>query len=92
MGTYEKKVELVVDKIRFIREKKKKSQLRVANDAGISQSFYASIESHKKSPSLKTILKIADSLEINPREFFTEIDEDRERAKDAIIKMVRDKL
>ena len=57
----------VINKIREIRIEKKISQLELAN---FSQSFLANVESGKKKPSLLTILRIAEALNVNPREFF----------------------
>ena len=60
----------VFNKIREIRIEKKISQLELANIANFSQSFLANVESGKKKPSLLTILRIAEALNVNPREFF----------------------
>ena len=60
----------VINKIREIRIEKKISQLELANIANFSQSFLANVESGKKKPSLLTILRIAEALNVNPREFF----------------------
>ena len=49
---------------------KKISKLELANIANFSQSFLANVESGKKKPSLLTILRIAEALNVNPREFF----------------------
>jgi transcriptional regulator with XRE-family HTH domain len=60
----------VINKIREIRIEKKISQLELANIANFSQSFLANVESGKKKPSLLTILRIAEALSVNPRDFF----------------------
>ena len=60
----------VINKIREIRIEKKISQLELANITNFSQSFLANVESGKKKPSLLTILRIAEALNVNPREFF----------------------
>lgn len=60
----------VINKIREIRIEKKISQLELANIANFSQSFLANVESGKKKPSLLTILRNAEALNVNPREFF----------------------
>ncbi len=92
MDIYEERVRIIVDRIRKIRENQNKSQLKVANDAGISQSFYGTIEAHKKKPSLETVLKIASALEIEPSRLFVESDYDREQVKKDVIKLINDKL
>ena len=60
----------VINKIREIRIEKKISQLELANIENFSQSFLANVESGKKKPSLLTILRIAEALNVNPRDFF----------------------
>ena len=55
----------VINKIREIRIEKKISQLELANIANFSQSFLANVESGKKKPSLLTILRIAEALNVN---------------------------
>jgi transcriptional regulator with XRE-family HTH domain len=40
--------------------------------SNLSQSFLANLEKGKKLPSVLTIIKIADALEVNPKEFFPE--------------------
>jgi transcriptional regulator with XRE-family HTH domain len=62
----------VINKIREIRIEKKISQLELANIANFSQSFLANVESGKKKPSVMTILRLAEALNVNPREFFPE--------------------
>ena len=62
----------VIDKIKFTRLSKGLSQLEVCARGNFSQSFYTHIESGKNQPSLMTIIRIAEVLETNPREFFPE--------------------
>ena len=40
--------------------------------SNLSQSFIANLEKGKKQPSVLTLIKIADALNINPKEFFPE--------------------
>ncbi len=70
--TIEEKLDIVITRIRKIRIEKGISQQELANIANFSQSFLANVESGKKKPSLLTILRIADALNVNPREFFPE--------------------
>jgi DNA-binding XRE family transcriptional regulator len=46
------------------RNKKKLSQTELAERAGIAQSAYARIESGKGNPTLETLLKIAEQLDV----------------------------
>lgn len=68
----EDEMNFVINKIKKIRTDKGISQLELANTANFSQSFLANVESGKKKPSLLTILRIADALNVNPREFFSD--------------------
>ena len=70
--TIEEKLDIVITRIRKIRIEKGISQQELANIANFSQSFLANVESGKKKPSLLTILRIAEALNVNPREFFSE--------------------
>lgn len=62
----------VIDKIKFTRLSKGLSQLEVCARGNFSQSFYTHVESGRNQPSLMTIIRIAQVLEINPRDFFPE--------------------
>lgn len=68
----EDEMNFVINKIKKIRTEKGISQLELANTANFSQSFLANVESGKKKPSLLTILRIAEALNVNPREFFSD--------------------
>ena len=68
----EDEMNFVINKIKKIRTEKGISQLELANTAIFSQSFLANVESGKKKPSLLTILRIAEALNVNPREFFSD--------------------
>ena len=54
--------------IRQIREKKNMSQQDLANDSGIPKSQVARIERAKVNTTVKTLVKIANALEIEPKE------------------------
>ncbi len=62
----------VIEKIKLARLSKGLSQLEVCLRGNFSQSFYTHIESGKNQPSLMTIIRIAEVLETNPRNFFPE--------------------
>ena len=67
---FEEEMNAIIGRIRKIRIEKGISQLELANIANFSQSFLANVESGKKKPSVMTILRIAEALNVNPREFF----------------------
>lgn len=53
-------------RLKKIREEKKLNKKEISELAGISYSYYKSIENGSKSPSLEIVNKIAKALEINP--------------------------
>ena len=70
--TIEEKLDIVITRIRKKRMEQGISQQELANMANFSQSFLANVESGKKKPSVVTIIRLAEALNVNPREFFPE--------------------
>jgi transcriptional regulator with XRE-family HTH domain len=66
------RLQFVIDKIKSIRLKKGISQMELSLRSNLSQSFIANIEKGKKQPSVITLIRIADALEVNPQDFFPE--------------------
>ena len=70
----------VGDNIRKFRKQKKMTQKELGNKLGISQSAINQFENNKTAPKLTTIIKVADALDVLPRDLignnfneFTEI-------------------
>ena len=63
---------VVTSRIRQLAEAKGYSINRLADFAGISAGYLSTVVRGKKSPSLRTITKIADALDVNPLELFRE--------------------
>ena len=80
----------IIEKIKLIRVKKGVSQLELSLRSNLSQSFIANIEKGKKQPSVLTLIKIADALEVNPQDFFPEPFgfDTREQTKEKIRKLL----
>jgi len=80
----------VIDKIKEIRTKKGISQMDLSLRSNLSQSFIANIEKRKKQPSVVTLIRIADALEVNPHDFFPELIEkdEKEHVKEKIKKLL----
>jgi len=85
----------VIGKIKTIRNEKGLSQMELSLRSNLSQSFIANVESGKKQPSVSTLLKIADALEMSPQDFFPEhveqneqVDDGKERIKGKIRKLL----
>jgi transcriptional regulator with XRE-family HTH domain len=66
----EGQLQYVISQIRKSRIQNNVSQMELSLRSNLSQSFIANLEKGKKMPSVLTLLKIADALEINPAEFF----------------------
>jgi transcriptional regulator with XRE-family HTH domain len=60
----------VTRKIREIRQNKRVSQMELSLRSGLAQGFIAEVELGKKQPSVQTLLRIAQALEVNPVDFF----------------------
>lgn len=56
--------------IRQLREKKNLSQENLAHDCNIPKSQIARIELAKINTTVKTLIKIANALEVDPKELF----------------------
>jgi len=66
-------LQYVIEKIKSIRVKKGISQMELSLRSNLSQSFIANIEKGKKQPSVLTLIRIAEALEVNPNDFFPEL-------------------
>jgi len=77
-------LDYVVGRIRQIRHSKSISQLELAQRAEMSQSFLASVEAGKKQPSVVTILKLAQALEMNPGDLFPKTIKNKAQIKEEI--------
>ena len=62
----------IIEKIKQIRIRKGVSQMELSLRSNLSQSFIANIEKGKKQPSVLTLIRIAEALEVNPQDFFAE--------------------
>lgn len=85
----------VIERIRKIRISRGVSQFELSNRANFSQSFLANLEAGKKKPSVMTIIRIANALEISPKDFFPEtgnkigeIKKSREEIKKEIVALL----
>ena len=79
---------LFVDRLKAEREKARFSQLDLALRAGLSQNLVYFIETGRRVPNLRTILKLCNALNISPSVLFFDLDEEREEVKKQIIDLV----
>ncbi len=59
-------------RIKELREKKGLTVNKLANMAGISQSYLRDVELCKKNPTVETLSYFCDALQISLKEFFTD--------------------
>jgi transcriptional regulator with XRE-family HTH domain len=80
----------VIYQIKKIRTQRGISQMELSLRSDLSQSFLANLEKGKKMPSVLTIIKIADALEVSPQDFFSENVnfETKQQIKDKIVKLL----
>ena len=69
MGTKQ----LIGIRIKKIRKSKGLTQEKLAELVGINSKYLSSIERGKENPTLNTVLKLAESLDVNPNEIFQDI-------------------
>jgi transcriptional regulator with XRE-family HTH domain len=83
-------LQYIIDNIKSTRLKKGISQMELSLRSNLSQSFVANIEKGKKQPSVLTLIKIADALEVNPQDFFPEYcdSDSKEQTKEKIKKLL----
>jgi transcriptional regulator with XRE-family HTH domain len=62
----------VAERIKFFRERKGITVNKLANTAGVSQSFLREIELGKKKPTVETLDVLCDALGVTLRDFFDE--------------------
>jgi len=84
------KLQYTVDKIRVIRIRMGVSQMELSLRSNLSQSFIANLEKGKKQPSVLTLIKISEALNVNPKEFFPESTDSnsKEEIKEKIHKLL----
>jgi len=80
---------LVITRLRKEREKAGLSQLELALRADISQNMINYIETGKRTPSLDSLLKICNALNINPAVLFSDTQEAKEEAKKQVIEIIQ---
>lgn len=62
----------IAARIRFFREQKGYTVNKLANLAGISQSYLRSVELGQKNPTIETLSELCWALDISLRDFFDE--------------------
>lgn len=80
---------LVLKRLKQVRDEAKLSQLELSYKSGVSQNMITYIETGKRTPTLTTLLKLCNALNINPSVLFMEADKQKEQKKQKIIELVK---
>ena len=78
----------VLQRLKEIREKAQLSQLELSYRSGVSQNMITYIETGKRTPTLTTLLKLCNALNITPAILFEDSADDIKTAKATIIDLV----
>lgn len=87
----EKSVASVIKRLKTIREGKGLSQLELSLMSGVSQTAISQMETGKKSPTLATILRLCDALDVSPQSVIvisSNDDKQRESDKKTVIEII----
>ena len=68
--------------IQRFREQKKQSQELVSGFAGIGRTHLSAIERGERKPTLETLFKIADALDVKPSAIIAAIEQELEKKKE----------
>lgn len=80
---------IVLNRLKAYREEKKLSQLELSLISGVSQNMITYIETGKRMPTLRTIIKLCDALKISPAKLFEEENSEKEKFKQSLIEAIQ---
>lgn len=78
-----------LQKLKFYREEQNLSQFELSLQSGVSQNMITYIETGKRSPTLKTIIKLCNALGISPAKLFDINDKEKEETKRMVIEAIK---
>ena len=82
--------EMVGARIRDIRTRNRITQERLAEKMGISPKYLSSIERGKENPTLNTLIRLAEGLDVDLGEVFRDLEmEDPAKRRELVLDMVR---
>ena len=79
----------VLVRMRKYREERQMSQLELSLVSGVSQNMITYIETGKRTPSLRTFIKLCAALDISPASLFEVQDEKRCAAKKMVLEAIQ---
>ena len=87
--TIEEQEQFIYKRLRQEREKLNLSQMELSLESGVSQNMITYIENGKRTPTVNTLIKLCNAMNITPAILFPSNDTDRQNAKDTIIELVQ---
>lgn len=78
----------VLKKLKYYREKKNISQFELSLESGVSQNMITYIETGKRTPTLRTLIKLCYALQISPAKLFEENNNEKEDLKHQLIEAI----
>lgn len=78
----------VLKKLKYYREKKNISQFELSLESGVSQNMITYIETGKRTPTLRTLIKLCYALQISPAKLFEENNKEKEDLKHQLIEAI----
>lgn len=78
----------VLKKLKYYREKKNISQFELSLESGVSQNMITYIETGKRTPTLRTLIKLCYALQISPAKLFEENNKEKEDLKHQLIESI----
>lgn len=63
-------LKLFADRLKELREKRKVSQQRLSELAGLNRNYVSDVERGRRNPCLNNIVKLAEALDVSPAELF----------------------
>jgi len=83
-------LQYIVERIKTLRAGKGVSQMELSLRSNLSQSFIANLEKGKKQPSVLTLIRIANALNVDPQDFFPEYvgSDTKQQVKEKIQKLL----
>ncbi|MBE6351015.1 MAG: helix-turn-helix transcriptional regulator [Spirochaetaceae bacterium] len=79
----------VLKSLKAFREERNISQLELSLISGVSQNMITYIETGKRTPSLRTLLKLCNALEISPAKLFENNNSEKEALKKLLIESIQ---
>jgi len=79
----------VLKRLKTFREERNISQLELSLQSGVSQNMITYIETGKRTPTLRTLIKLCDALKISHAKLFEEDNKEKEKAKESIIELLK---